>query len=252
MIGICFQSRRSQQEIAKERDARMEDAAKEAKEQAKQDGEEWNVADKDEGDGGRPVPIIREDPVLNPRIGGSKVNRAERSAMEKLAAKEQKKQEDAASVTSGDVDTWHTKDEPTGWADHGGAVSSHADGSKSGKGVTADVEGGLSKLNGQKAVTSADHEGVSAADGATDSTGAPTDRANIESGIGFDGLPELSASETSHAGPIQQPAETSNPLQSSTVEQVNEESVPTPTRLLDRLALLEEMDEDGDDGGVRL
>lgn len=251
MISICLKSRRSRQEIAQERDARMEDAAKEAKEHAKQDGEEWNLADIDEGDGGRPVPLICKDPALNPRNGGSKVNRAERSAMEKLAEREQKKQTEAASVTSGDVHTWQTKDEPTGWADDGGAVSYHVEGSEPGKGVTT-AEGGLSKFTDQKAVSSADHDSVSLADGATDSTGAPTDRTNIESGIGLDGLQELGARKTSPAEPIQQPTETSNPLQSSTIEQVDEESVPVPAHMLERLALLEAMDEDADEGGVRL
>lgn len=213
MIGICFSSRRTQEEITKEREARMEDAAKEAKEQAKQDGEEWNEVDNDEGDGGQPAKLIGQHPALNPRIGGSKVNRAEQVAREKLEAKKLKKLEEAAKSTSGDVDTWDTKVEGSGWANQGVAVSFHEPLKPS-------------------------HE-----------TPAPVERASIDSDFGLDGTLKTGGKETSHAGPIQA-AETSNPVESSTIDGVNDESVPISTRLLGRLALLEAMDEE--DGGVRL
>lgn len=170
MIGMCFKSRRNQEEIAKERDARMEDAAKEAKEQARQDGEEWIEADNDEGDGGEPAEPKKQEPALNPRNGGSNVNRAERSAREKIETKKRKDQEEAAAVASGDTDTRDEKNAVKEWADKGFPASSDVEGLNPSNGSKAVADGRLSHMIDQEAVSSADCEGVIPPDGAIHST----------------------------------------------------------------------------------
>lgn len=290
MIGICFKSRRSQEEIAKERDARMEDAAKEAKEQAKQDGEEWIEADNDEGDGGEPVEPKKQEPALNPRNGGSKVNRAERSARETIETKKRKDQEEAAAVASGDVDTRDEKNAVTEWANQGVAASSDVEGTEPSNGSKAVADGWLSHVIDQEAVSSADHEGVIPPDGATNSTVGLANLDDHGRTLSVDQGPSDSAgqgilaSNHKHLKPSNdlpapadgasipsgfgfdgmqkmsaketshtgpiQTAEGPNPPQNSTMDGVKEESVPIPAYMLERLALLEAMDVE--DGGVRL
>ncbi|MCJ1464932.1 hypothetical protein MMC07_003547 [Pseudocyphellaria aurata] len=230
VIGTCLKSRQSRQEMARERDARMEDVAEEARQQVKQDGQEWSEADNnDEDDGGQPVQLIKQDPALNPRNGDSKVNRAERLARENLAAKKQKEDEEAAKVASGDIDAWGTKNETTEWADQGVVVSSNIEGTKLDNATTAAVED-------ERHSTSA-------------SRAAPGDRGSVDSGFGLDGMQEHGVNETSHAGVI--PATASFSLQKPTVDKTIDESVPVSTRLLDRLAMLDAMDDD-EEGGVPL
>lgn len=266
--------------MTKERNSRMEDAAQEAQEQVKQDGQEWSEADNDEGDGGQPVLLIRQDPALNPRDGGSKVNRAERLAREKVEAKKRKDQEKPAKVASRYVDTWNTKDEVPEWADQIVPVSTDEEGTKPSNGATSAVEGWLSKSTDREAVSWADHEGISPADGATKSSDerAKLDEhrrsLSVDQGLansasqgvlasdheplkpsnkssahfGFVAMQKTSARETSLAEPIQA-AEVSNPLQSPTSEGVDEESVVSDL-MLQRLASLESMD--SEEGGVPL
>lgn len=271
MIGICFKRRRNREELTKERDARMEDAAEEAKEQAKQDPEEWSEADNEEGDGGEPVRLISQEPTLNPRSGGSKVNRAERLAREKLEAKKRKEQDEASS---GDVDTWDTKNAATKQADQGVAMSSNAESKKLGNETTPAADGWLSNATGQHAALSTDGpakmddhgQALSADQGRTkladqqaltsndqslkpsDGIPATADRASSGSGFGFNGTEEMSARETSRAG-LSLVVETPNPPQASTIDGVDEESTPS-AYMLERLALLEAWD--AEDGGVRL
>lgn len=267
--------------MAKERDARMEYAAKEVKEQVKQDGQEWSEADNDEGDGGGPVQLIRQDPAMNPRHEGSKVNQTERLAREKIESNKRKEQKQAAKVASGHDNTWNSKDERAEWADRV-VRASDVVGTEPGSGTTAAVEGWVPEVTGRQAVSSAvgvtkstdglaklddggrtlpdDQEPAnSASQGFVASNNerlkpsngvpAPADHAIINPGFGFDGTQQMSAKETKHGGPTQA-AETSNPLQSSTTDGANDKIPPIPQSLLDRLALLEAMDEE--EGGVRL
>lgn len=267
--------------MAKEREARMEDAAKEVREQVKQDGLEWSEADNDEGDGGRPVQLIRQDPAMNPRDGGSKVNQTERLAREKIESKKRKELKQAAKVVSGHVDTWNSKDEGAEWADRV-VPASDVESTEPGSGTTAAVEGWLPKVPDREAVSSAGgatnptdglaklddggrtlpvdqgpansaSQGIVASDNEIlkplNEVPAPVDHGNIDSDFGVEGTQQMSAKETKHDEPTQA-AETSSPLQSSTTDGVNGKSPPIPQSLLDRLALLEAMDEE--EGGVRL
>lgn len=228
--------------MTRERNARMEDAAQEAQEQVKQDGQEWSEADNDEGDGGQPVQFIRQDPALDPRDGGSKVNRAERLARETVEAKKRKDQEKLAKVASRDVDTWNTKDEVLEWADQIVPVSSDGEGTKPSDERAKLDEHRLSLSIDQGPANSA-NQGVVASDH------EPLKPSNkISSRFGFVATQKTSARETSLVRPIQA-AEESNPLQSPTNEDVDEESVISDL-MLQRLVSLESVDSDG--GGVPL
>ena len=67
MIGIAFAGLRDkearQAAVASERARKLESAAREAQDRIKEEGEEWDMADVEEGDGGIPVAIEPQYPI---------------------------------------------------------------------------------------------------------------------------------------------------------------------------------------------
>lgn len=104
MVGIAFaaldakRDRRDAAEAA--RASRLEEAAKDATERVAEDWEEWNLADDDEGDGGAPKTVSKQDDmwVSKSDKGSSRVKQAEQLAKEKLEA-DAKDDEEAIRLT---------------------------------------------------------------------------------------------------------------------------------------------------------
>lgn len=223
-------------DIEKVRADRMEDAAREAKQQIMQDAEEWELADNDEGDGGSPVGLIGLDPAS--QGGNSKVNRAERLAKEKLEVKERNKQ-DEMEVCSGDLESQKTKNaklvnEMTKPAEQEVVNSNHE---------------GL-----QQGSSLADQEVTKPADGITDLVDKDlATQANGGTGVPAPELDEKiqnTNNESTHPEPPK-PTEAGTTLETTVDDHGEKDSAPISTRALDRLAFLEAMDAD-DNGGVNL
>lgn len=90
MIGIAFKSldakRDRREAAAAARASRLEEAAKDATERVAEDWEEWDLADDDEGDGGTPKKVSKQNDIWVSRLdkGSSKIKQAEQLAKEKI------------------------------------------------------------------------------------------------------------------------------------------------------------------------
>ena len=229
-------------DIGKVRADRLEEAAKEAKQQIMQDAEEWELADDDEGDGGNPVKLIGLDPVS--RHGNSKVTRAERLAREKIEAIEGNKREEI-EVCSGDAECQDTKNAKP--ADGRTDLTERGLANWSNEGVALSSE--------QQASSSADQEVTKPTDENTNSIDKGlTTRANGGAGVPEPEVDDTNGITSNENNPLEppKPTEVETALETSADDHNDkEDNAPISTRSLDRLAFLEAMEAE-DSGGVKL
>ena len=113
MIGIAFAGLRDKQArqaaAAAERANKMENAAQEAQDRIKEEGEEWKMADVEEGDGGVPVAVPKAEVPAPTGFGRNKgatgappkMNAAARKAEAAREAKKVQAKEEASLVAMG-------------------------------------------------------------------------------------------------------------------------------------------------------
>lgn len=210
----------------------------EVKQQIIQDGEEWNLADNDEGDGGSPPGLIASDPAST--NGTSKINRVERVAKEKLEAKKQNKREMAAVVGFAHQDRYNAKPVDGGTSFTKGFVNPNSQGVAMSKHhYTSNFADQGIPNSTTRIKDSIDQEITNQAIEKTTVLGPEPDNTD-----------QNAANEGNHAEPTKSGGKENTPEIMDSYPK-DKDDAPISARTLDRLGFLESMDAE-DDGGVKL